>query len=224
MLRAAKINLKTKTANQGMGMPDSADVIAKLHIIYQRGTDESTRRDVSVTDFDPFTISGHCHLREQYRSFRIFDIRECYNTTTGEVIEKDSLPTYLHALYQQSSRYTLERLMQPEFPVLGILAYIARADGQVRAAERTVIAAACKVFTHDLRITESQANDALNRTTALGLHSFKVAVGRINKLGDEAIKRKLLAATRTIIGTQKNVTPGEQEALDYMTKRFAKSE
>lgn len=26
------------------------------------------------------------------------------------------------------------------------------------------------------------------------------------------------------IGTQKNVTPGEQEALDYMAKRFAKTE
>lgn len=205
-------------------MTDPADIIAMLHIRYQRGTDDATERDVSVTDYDPFTISGHCHLRGQYRSFRIFDIRQCHDTATGEVVEKDNLPTYLYALYQQSSRYALERLLQPDFPVLDILAYIARADGQIRAAERTVIAAACKVFTHDLRITESQANDALNRTAALGLHSFKVAVGRINKLGDDAVKRKLLAASRTIIGTQKNVTPGEQEALDYMAKRFAKSE
>lgn len=205
-------------------MPDPTDIIATLHIRYQRGTDEATERDVSVTDFDPFTISGHCHLRGQYRSFRIFDIRECHDTATGEVVEKDNLPTYLYALYKQTSRYTLERLMTPEFPVLDILAFIAKADGQMRAAERKVIATACKVFTHDLRITESQANDALNRAATLSLHSFKVAVGRINKLGDEAVKRKLLAASRTIIGTQKNVTPGEQEALDYMAKRFAKSE
>lgn len=205
-------------------MPDPADVIARLHINYRRGTDEATQRDVSVTDFDPSTISGHCHLREQYRSFRIFDIQECHDTATGEVVDRDHLATYLYALYKKSSRYTLERLMQPEFPVLDILAYIARADGQIRAAERQIIATACKVFTHDMRITESQANDALNRTAALGLHSFKVAVGRINKLNDEAVKRKLLAATRTIIGTQKNVTPGEQEALDYMAKRFAKTE
>lgn len=205
-------------------MPDPADIIATLHIRYQRGDDEATERDVSVTDFDPFTISGHCHLRGQYRSFRIFDIRGCYDAATGEVVEKDNLPTYLHELYKLTSRYTLDQLLKPEFPVLDILAFVARADGQVRAAERTVIAAACKAFTHDMRITEEQANDALNRASVLGLHSFKVAVGRINKLGDEAVKRKLLAASRTIIATQKNVTPGEQEALDYMVKRFAKSE
>lgn len=205
-------------------MPDPADIITTLHIRYQRGTDDATERDVSVMNFDPFTISGHCHLRGQHRSFRIFDIRECYDTATGEFVNKENLPTYLYALYQQTSRYTLERLMAPEFPVLDILVFIAKADGQMRAAERGVIATACKVFTHDLRITESQANDAINRTTTLSLHSFKVAVGRINKLGDEAVKRKLLAASRTIIGTQKHITPGEQEALDYMAKRFAKSE
>lgn len=205
-------------------MADPTDIIATLHIRYQRGTDEATERDVSVTNFDPFTISGHCHLRDQYRTFRIFDIRECCNSATGEVVAKECLSTYLYALYQQTSRYTLESLMTPEFPVLDILVFIAKADGQMRSAERSVIATACKVFTHDLRITESQANDAVNRTATLSLHSFKTAVGRINKLNNEAVKRKLLAATRTIIGTQKNVTPGEQEALDYMAKRFAKTE
>ena len=205
-------------------MLNPADVVAKLHIHFQRGTDEATERDVSVTDFNPHTISGHCHLREQYRTFRIFDIRHCHDCATGEFVDKENLPDYLFELYKNTSRYTLERLLTHEFQVLDILAYIARADGKLMAAERSVIATACKVFTHDLRITESQASDAINRTTTLSLHSFKVAVGHINKLGDEAVKRKLLAATRTIIGTQKKVTPGEQEALDYMTQRFAKSE
>lgn len=205
-------------------MNEPADTITTLHIRYERSSGEVTERDVSVTDFDPFTISGHCHLRERYRSFRIFDIRECYDTATGEVVAKDQLSEYLYELYKKTSRYTLERLMTTDFPVLDILVFIAKADGQIRAAERKVIATACKVFTHDLRITESQANDAINRTAALSLHSFKVAVGRINKLGDAAVKRKLLAASRTIIGTQKNVTPGEQEALDYMATRFARNE
>lgn len=205
-------------------MPNPADIIATLNIRYQRGTDEPTERDVSVTDFDSYTISGHCQLRNQYRSFRIFDIRHCHDTATGEVIANDHLPTYLYALYQKTSRYTLDQMLTAELPVLDVLVFIARADGQIRAAERAVISAACKVFTHDMRITDAQANDAINRTAALSLHSFKKAIGRINKKGDETIKRKLLAATRTIIGTQKNVTPGEQEALDYMVKRFAKSE
>lgn len=205
-------------------MSNPEDVIAKLHISYQRGTDDPTEREVSVTDFNPYSISGHCHLRGQFRTFRVFDIKECHDTATGAAVDKESLPTYLYALYQKTSRFTLESLMKPEFPVLDILVYVARADGQVRKAERAVIAAACKVFTHDMRITEAQAHDAINRTAALSLHGFKIAVGRINKRRDETVKRKLLAATRTIIGTQNTITPGEQEALDYMAKRFAKSE
>lgn len=205
-------------------MATPEDIIATLHIRYQRGYDEPTERDVSVTDFDPHSISGHCHLRGQYRTFRIFDIRHCHDTATGEVVEKEKLSGYLYALYQKTSRYTLDQLMKPEFPVLDILVFIAKADGQMRKAERGVIAAACKVFTHDLRITEAQANDAMNSTPILSLHSFKIAVGRINKLGDETVKRKLLAAARTIVGTQAHVSPGEQEALDYMAKRFSKPE
>lgn len=205
-------------------MSNPEDVIATLHISYQRGTDDPTEREVSVTDFNPYSISGHCHLRGQYRTFRVFDIKECHDTATGAAVDKESLPTYLYVLYQKTSRFTLESLMKPEFPVLDILVYVARADGQVRKAERAVIAAACKVFTHDMRITEAQAHDAINRTAVLSLHGFKIAVGRINKRRDETVKRKLLAATRTIIGTQNTITPGEQEALDYMAKRFAKSE
>lgn len=205
-------------------MHSPADTIATLHIRYQRGADESTERDVSVTNFDPHSISGHCHLRGQYRAFRIFDIRHCHDTGTGEVVEKENLPTYLHALYQKTSRYTLDRLLNPDAPVLDILVFIAKADGKMMAPERAVITAACKAFTHDLRITQEQVDNVLSRTSTLSLHSFKVAVGRIKKLGDEVIKRKLLAASRTIIATQKKVTPSEQEAMDYMTQRFAKTE
>lgn len=124
----------------------------------------------------------------------------------------------------KSSRYSLQRLTDPEFPVLDILLYVGKADGQLKAPERKVIAAACKVFTHDLRITQDQVDDLLGYTPVPSLHSFKIAVGRISKLRDEAVKRKLMAACRTIIATQKTVSAGEQEALDYMVKRFAKIE
>lgn len=200
-------------------MPDPADIIATLHIRYQRGDGEMTERTVSVTDYDPFSISGHCHLRNQYRTFRIFNIRECIDTTSGECVK--DVHKHLKTLYMKTSRYTLDRLLNPDFPVLEILVFIARADGRMMAAERKIIAAACKVFTHDVQVTQDQVDKVLGCISTLSLHGFKVAVGRINKLRDETIKRKLLAASRTIIATQKNVTPGEQEALDYMVKRFA---
>lgn len=96
-------------------MPNPADVIAKLHIHFQRGMDEATMRDVSVTDFTPHSISGHCHLREQYRTFRIFDIRHCHDTATGEVVENDNLPAYLDRLYKKTG--IREILLLAGFPI-----------------------------------------------------------------------------------------------------------
>lgn len=201
-------------------MPDPADIIATLHIRYQRGTDEPTERDVSVTDFDPHSISGHCHLRGQYRTFRIFDIRSCHDTATGEVVEKESIPTYLHALYKKTPRYTLDLLQRNHLEALQVLLYVGKADGQLRAAERKVIAAACKVLTGDVRITEQMASDLIGSINIPSFHSFKVAVGRIAKRGNPGMMKRLMIACRTIVNTQKAATATEQEALDYMAKRL----
>lgn len=206
----------------GSTLPGSPDTIATLRIRYQDGLGETTERDVSVTEYNPSELSGLCHLRGQQRTFRFDRIIECTDTATGLAV--DASHAYLRDIYLKSSRYSLARLTDPDFPILDILLYVAKADGQLRAPERKVITAACKVFTHDLRITQEQVDDLLGYTPVPSLHSFKIAAGRINKLGDEVVKRKLLAATRTIIATQKIVSAGEQEALDYMVKRFAKVE
>lgn len=198
------------------------DTIATLHIRYQSSSADVSERDVSVTEYTPSEMYGLCHLRGQQRTFRFDRIRECTDTATGLKVHDPH--AYLRDIYLKSSRYSLARLTDPEFPIVDILLYVAKADGQMRAPERKVITAACKVFTHDVRITEEQVTSLLRDRFVPNRHSFKIAVGRINKLRDEVIKRKLLAASRTIIATQKNVTPGEQEALDYMVKRFAKVE
>lgn len=202
-------------------MADPADTIATLHIRYQRGyDDEPTERDVSITAFDPHSISGHCHLRSQYRTFRIFDIHHCYNTATGEEVEKENIPKHLFELYKKTPRYTLDVLRRNHLEALQVLLYVGKADGQLRAAERKVIAAACKVLTGDVRITEDMASDLIDSINIPSFHSFKVAVGRVAKRGNPGMMKRLMIASRTIINTQKTVTATEQEALDYMAKRF----
>lgn len=220
--RHARAPARARTSPPQPTYPEPADTIATLCIRYQSGAGEITERVVSATDYTPYDLSGLCHLRGQHRTFNLDRILDCTDIATGEVVTDTH--AHLRTIYMKSSRYSLQRLTDPEFPVLDILLYVGKADGQLRAPERKVIAAACKVFTHDLRITQDQVDDLLGYTPVPSLHSFKIAVGRINKLRDEVIKRKLLAASRTIIATQKNVSPGEQEALDYMVKRFAKDE
>lgn len=201
-------------------MTNPADIITTLHIRYQRGFDEPTERDVSVTDFDPHSISGHCHLRGRYRTFRIFDIRACHNTATGEVVEKENIPKHLYALYKKTPRYTLDVLHRNHLEALQVLLYVGKADGQLRAAERKVITAACKVLTGDVRITEEMASGLIDSINIPSLHSFKVAVGRVAKRGNPSMMKRLMIACCTIVKTQSTITATEQEALDYMAKRF----
>lgn len=197
-----------------MSVKEPVDAIAKLHVRYKRGDSQVTDRVVSVTEFDSETFSGLCHLRRSHRTFYFSRIRTCCNVVSGEVIT--DAYGFLCEAYGRSVWHSLDRICSNNMPILTILLYVARVDGQMRAPERKVITAAAKVFTHDTRISDEQVKWLLTRLEPYSLPCFKAAVGRINKLGDPAINRKLVAAARTIIATQKTASPGEQEALDYM--------
>ena len=195
------------------------DTIATIHIRYKSGDSRLTERVVSVTEFDSVTLFGLCHLRRNYRTFYFDRIRTCCDVATGEVVTNAN--GFLKDAYARSSWYSLDRISSTDMPILDILLYVAKADGQMRAPERKVITAAAKAFTHDVRITEEQVKWLLNKLDPVSLTSFRVEVGKISRLGDSVINRKLLAAARTIISTQKTVSPEEQEALDYLTRRLA---
>lgn len=196
-----------------------ANTIVTLSICYESGSGEVTQRGVSVTDFDENEIVGFCHLREQNRTFLYSRISSCVDVKTGEAI--DDVNAYLQDVYKQSPRYSADLLYQNHYETLQVLLYVGKADGQLRAEERKVIAAACKVITGDVRITEDIANDLIDSVGIPSLHSFKIAVGKVAKRGDMAMMKRLLIASKTIVNTQKHVTATEQEALDYMAKRFA---
>ena len=51
------------------------------------------------------------------------------------------------------------------------------------------------------------------------LQAFKLAVGRLAKR-DQAAQTVVMSAAERMVATQKTVHQAEQEALDYMKKRF----
>jgi hypothetical protein len=51
------------------------------------------------------------------------------------------------------------------------------------------------------------------------LQAFKLAVGRLAKR-DQAAQTVVMSAAKKMVATQKTVHQAEQEALDYMKKRF----
>lgn len=194
------------------------DAIAKLNIVYEDYSGDLSQRSVSVLEFNPEYITGFCHLRQQERTFAVERIISCVDAVSGEVAV-DPIG-YLAAVYAKSSHRSVELLYQNHHAAIQALVYVAAADGQIREAERKVLSAACRVITGDVRITDDQVRQLVESIGRPGLHAFKVAVGKVQKRGNEQMMKRLLIACKTIVGTQKTVTATEQEALDYMAKRF----
>lgn len=196
-----------------------ANTIGTLSIRYRSRAGELTQRAVSVTEFDTEGLFGLCHLRDRYRTFRYDRIFSCANIETGEVVY--DIHDHIQSIYRKLPRYTLDVLYRNHYEALQILLYVSRADGQLRAAERKILIATFKVLTGDVRITDELGNNLIGAIETPSLHGFKVAAGKVANRGNKVSTRLLLIACQSIVNTQKTVTAAEQEALDYLAKRFA---
>lgn len=108
-------------------------------------------------------------------------------------------------------------LIKEHYDVLRVLLYVGKADGQYRKAEKVVVRDACRKLANDERVTDEMVDDIISRIEAPGVHSFKLAVGRLAK--SQGLRIDLLEVSKQIVDTQSNITANEQEALDYLTKR-----
>lgn len=194
---------------------------AKLRLKYADGAGRKTERTVDVRQFGavgPNTLLiGHCGMRNATRTFRSDRIESCIDEETGEVIS--DVRAHLQAKYDQSPDRTKDLLIEGEYDTLRVLLYVGKADGQLRAAEKSVILDTCVAITNDSRLTDSAIDDLLASMDVPTLQAFKLAVGRLAKR-DQAAQTVVMSAAERMVATQKTVHQAEQEALDYMKKRF----
>lgn len=197
----------------------------QLRFKYTDGAGRKTERIVDVRQFGGFGSSalliGHCHMRDATRTFRTDRIEACVDTETGELIT--NVQAYLQKKYDESPDKTADLLLEEEYDTLRILLYIGKADGQLRAPEKTVIKDTCIAITNDSRLTETTIDNLFSAMDVPTLQAFKLAVGRLAKR-DSSAQNIVLATAEKIINTQKTVHPAEKEALDYMRKRFTDSQ
>jgi hypothetical protein len=194
---------------------------AKLRIEYTDGAGRKTQRTVDVRQFGAIgsntLLIGHCNMRDATRTFRTDRIEACIDEETGEVVT--DVRTYLQTKYDQSPDRSKDLLFEGEYDTLRVLLYVGKADGQLRAAEKTVIRDTCVAITNDSRLTDSAIDDLLANLDVPTLQAFKLAVGRLSKR-DQAAQTMVMTAAERIVATQKAVHQAEQDALDYMKKRF----
>jgi len=195
---------------------------AKLRLKYTDGAGRKTERTVDVRQFGSIgsntLLIGHCHMRDATRTFRSDRIESCIDEETGEVVT--DLRAYLQTNYDQSPDRTKDLLIEGEYDTLRVLLYVGKADGQLRAAEKAVIRETCIAITNDSRLTDSTIDELFVNMDVPTLQAFKLAVGRIAKR-DKATQAVVMTAAEKMVATQKAVHQAEQEALDYMKKRFA---
>lgn len=195
---------------------------AKLRLKYTDGAGRKTERTVDVRQFGaigPNTLLiGHCNMRDATRTFRTDRVDSCIDEETGEVVS--DVRAYLQTKYEQSPDRTKNQLLEGEYDTLRVLLYVGKADGQLRAAEKTVIRDTCIAITNDSRLTDGSIGDLLTNMDVPTLQAFKLAVGRLAKR-DEAARSVVMSAAEKMVATQKSVHQAEKEALDYMKKRFA---
>jgi hypothetical protein len=101
------------------------------------------------------------------------------------------------------------------------LLFVAKADGQFREAEKLVIRPHIRELAADPRITDKMIDRLFQELEVPSRQAFKIAVGRVvsEQLVDPS---RLDAICREIVATQKAISPGEQEALDYIAGRVRK--
>lgn len=199
---------------------DPVAVNARLRLKYTDGNGKLSERDVSVRQFGEYgptgLIIGHCSLRDATRTFRIDRIREATDLETGEVLT--DVADFLRAEYRKSPAFSLDSIVSEHFDVIRSLLYVGKADGQLRAPERRVIAAACRELTGDDRITDDAVRDLLDSLEVPSVNAFKQAVGRIAKKGTPPMQQ-VLKVCEDIVATQKTVHHSEAEALAYIKSR-----
>jgi hypothetical protein len=194
---------------------------AKLRLKYTDGARIKTERTVDVRQFGAMGQStlliGHCHMRDATRTFRTDRIDSCIDEETGEVV--GDVRAYLQRKYDESPDKTKDLLLDGEYDTLRVLLYVGKADGQLRAAEKAVIRDTCIAITNDSRLTDSAIEDLFVNMDVPTIQAFKLAVGRLAKR-DHSARAIVLSAAEKMVATQKTVHQAEQEAVDYMKKRF----
>lgn len=194
---------------------------ANLDIKYRDGAGSVTRRTIRLMKYGPWEggamLWAYCDLRKANRTFRTDRIVECADVDTGEVV--GNLEEWLNAKYEQSPERALEIVVESCWDVLRVLYYISKADGRLTKKERSVVRDAVRSMTNHPAIDDSRIDAMFDAVGGLSLTAFKQAFGRlVNQQRDMAIQAAKWASE--LVATEKTISPGEHEALQYMKERL----
>ncbi|OCL99532.1 hypothetical protein AAX29_00573 [Aliarcobacter thereius] len=195
------------------------EVAVVLH--YRKENGEISNRTVDVTSYkktdfaDSSYIYGYCHLRNEYRTFRVDRIKSLADGKTGEIIK--DIKSYFIKKYESSIYYKMDCLFEKYKEIFRVLFYIAKADGSYLKAEKIVIRDAVRKLTNDSSLTDENIDDMMSMLDVPTFNAFKVDVKIINK---KKLSIDIFKIALDIVNTQNKVHTKEREALEYMAENL----
>lgn len=177
-----------------------------------------TERDIEVKRVHEcegkYAIDAHCFLRNAHRSFLGECIGKAINLDSGEIVE--NLARDAIAQYSDSGEGRALSAIDKEWMGVAVLVFVCRADGQMRKAERAIVAEYLKRHCTDVPLDDAELDSAIKALGEPDHKEFKRIIRDLKTAGERDRLTDLLDCTKRIIGTQKNVAPMEKAALEIL--------
>lgn len=213
----------------------------RLNITYKDGSNNITKRDISVykfgyADFGGF-ILAFCEMRNGNRTFRVDRILECVDLETGKVIPLNGIEKYIMDIWyssdeykeireqkqKQEEKYADERyfisFIEKYKIELKVIIYMVKCDGTFNKREKAIVKEIFESLENSHpRLTDKMLEKIYKNTEMVSFRSFQVNANKL--LNNENFKYDLLDISDNIISTQKSIHRNEQDILDYLYKKY----
>ena len=97
-----------------------------------------------------------------------------------------------------------------------MLTFVARADGQMRKAERAIIAAYIKKWCAYTTLGETVLDDSIRLIATPSNNEFKRLIRELKKKGNQEKLQDLLGSAERLVASQKTVNPLKKAAVEII--------
>jgi hypothetical protein len=195
----------------------------RLNIKFMDRAGQITRRDVDVQKYahNPGNHAGviyaFCHLRQARRPFAFSRIQQATDLSTGKTIP--DIGTFLDNAYQATPLYTVEQFLQEQDAAMYVLFSFAKADGAMRAKERSIILQWAKTqgMSEPAAIAELETQI---RGWYMTRGGFWNAVKMVKTQNQSAEYMQALWASINTMMSKKTLHTQEEQFLSYVARQW----
>lgn len=125
------------------------------------------------------------------------------------------------AQYGDSNEGRALSAIDKEWMGVAVLVFVCRADGQMRKAERAIVAEYLKRHCADVLLDAAELDSAIKALGEPDHKEFKRIIRDLKAAGDRDRLTDLLDCAKRIVDTQKTVAPMEKAALEILEEATA---